>query len=881
MARKLILFACLFSNLLFARSYSTSFVGTENPISESGNWVNGGTVGIDWTNVRKTPGFAFGTQPGTDPCSAGNGCTDSTAIISGPWGADQTVQATALVPNASTSTSVNEEIELRLRTNITAHSITGYEIICSVIANSTSGNYIQIIKWLGPLGSFTSLNGFTGHCVTGDVFKATVTGTASTVITVFKNGVTIGSATDSSSPWTSGAPGVGFFLIGTTGVNANYGFSDFTATDGIATQLWSSIMADTRGVDWTQAGVVGGIPSATWTQCGSTISAGATIATINAAIVACGSNQYVQLGSGTFNLTTGLLWNSKSNVALRGLGADQTLLVFSGSQGCSGSPNASVCFMSSDINYFGSPSNLANWTAGYVRGATTLTLSSVTNLKVGNPITLDQTDDVCGTITGGVCAGDNSAIFVCFSPINQCSTNGDNGGAPRAGRSQQQIVNVASCDGNSTAGHACVSGANITISPGLAMSNWSSGKTPQAWWATNPVQNVGIENVSIDSTGNGGHEAITFFNCQNCWAKGVRSIGPTQRSHVIAWQSAHITVQDSYFYKTNDSASVNYGIESFPASYMLVQNDVFEQIQAPYPANGTCTGCVFAYNFDVNNVFVSLVFQNQSGFAHAVGDDNILYEGNIGSGFASDNFHGTHHLITNFRNYWNGYQLNEGSLPNQATTPLIFLAYSRFYNAIGNVLGNPARHATYASLFNIGTGNAIPNDPQTGITLMRWGNYANCSGTSPCGTNNFDTTEVPSGLTGNQSAFATLVPVQALPPSFYLAAQPSWWPITKTWPPIGPDVAGGNVKYCVGGSQSGAYVLTSAQCPGGTATTLAGGRIVSNPAMDCYLNTMSGTPDGTGSVLSFNANACYAAALNSPSANLQGSIKAAGAVVLK
>jgi hypothetical protein len=30
-----------------ATTYSTTFPGTENPISESGNWVNGGTTGLD------------------------------------------------------------------------------------------------------------------------------------------------------------------------------------------------------------------------------------------------------------------------------------------------------------------------------------------------------------------------------------------------------------------------------------------------------------------------------------------------------------------------------------------------------------------------------------------------------------------------------------------------------------------------------------------------------------------------------------------------------------------------------------------------------------------------------------------------------------------
>lgn len=631
------------------------------------------------------------------------------------------------------------------------------------------------------------------------------------------------------------------------------------------------ILAPARAMDWTQAGVVGGIPTGSWSRCTtgtgtSILASSSTAAQINTAISGCDANHYVELASGTFSLTSGVLFNSKNSTALRGQGANSTLLVFSGSIACQGFFPV-VCFQSSDQNYSGGPTNTANWTAGYAQGATTISLSSIANLKVGNPLTLDQTDDVCGTITGGVCAGDNSAVFICYTPISQCSTNGDNGGAPRAGRSQQQIVTVASCDGNSTVGHACASGASITISPGLYMPNWSSGKTPQAWWASNPISTVGLENLSINAGTSTALVGVGFFNCKDCWLRGVRTVGPFQRSAVQLLQANHVTIQDNYFFRSNDDPANNYGVEPFPGSDVLVQNNIFEQIQAPYPANGSCSGCVFAYNFDVNNIFNNATpptFLAQSAYAHAVGDDHILYEGNIGAGFNSDNFHGTHHLQTLFRNYWNGYQKNEGQFNQngQGTRPVILGAYSRFYNVIGNVLGNCALQTVYenaagnahagSAIFDIGFGNAIPNDANTVTTLFRWGNY-DCI----TNTNRFVNAEVPSGLSGTQAPFANPVPAtQTLPASFYLISKPAWWPSGKTWPPIGPDVTGGNVKYCTGGAQSGTYVLTSGQCPGGTATTLAGGRIVSTPAMDCYLNTMSGPPDGQGAVLAFDRVAC-------------------------
>ena len=43
------------------QSYSTNFLAIENPISEGGKWINGGTTGRDRGNVQAIPGLAFGT----------------------------------------------------------------------------------------------------------------------------------------------------------------------------------------------------------------------------------------------------------------------------------------------------------------------------------------------------------------------------------------------------------------------------------------------------------------------------------------------------------------------------------------------------------------------------------------------------------------------------------------------------------------------------------------------------------------------------------------------------------------------------------------------------------------------------------------------------
>src|SRR5947208_5833800 len=106
-------------------------------------------------------------------------------------------------------------------------------------------------------------------------------------------------------------------------------------------QLWSGILDTSRAIDWSQAGVIGGIPNRT-SVC-ATLNPGATAAQINSAIASCPSGQVVFLNAGTYNLSSGIVFDNKSNVTLRGAGPDKTFLFFSATANCQGM-NADVCF---------------------------------------------------------------------------------------------------------------------------------------------------------------------------------------------------------------------------------------------------------------------------------------------------------------------------------------------------------------------------------------------------------------------------------------------------------------------------------------------------------------------------------------------------------
>lgn len=206
--------------------YATDFSSAENPISEGGNWLNGGHDGIDWTDVRTTPGFAFGTEIGGRR-KAPQMYDDSTALLKGQWGPDQTVEATVHAMNPNQDGKVLEEVELRLRSVITPHVCTGYEVMfrCTKISQA----YCNIARWEGPLGKFKMLKESHGSeygVKDGDVVKATMVGK---ILTVYINGVQKVQISDGKFAF--GNPGIGYYLEGATGVIGDFGFSKFSATD--------------------------------------------------------------------------------------------------------------------------------------------------------------------------------------------------------------------------------------------------------------------------------------------------------------------------------------------------------------------------------------------------------------------------------------------------------------------------------------------------------------------------------------------------------------------------------------------------------------------------------------------------------------------------
>src|SRR5262249_41859583 len=219
-------------------------------------------------------------------------------------------------------------------------------------------------------------------------------------------------------------------------------------------QVWSGVVSSSRAVDWSRAGLPGGIPSRT-AQCGSTIApyTGSAV-TINNAIAACPNDgtHFVSLGAGTFNLSSGIDF-SQNNITVRGQGADKTFLIFTGGASCNGI-TGDVCMAGSNSG-IGNENNVCDWTAGYNRGTNIISLAncgttapvycSLGNLHVGSVLFLDQVDDLTDTGTIWNCAettwNNAPGAGVCAQTIQGggARTNGPTVNGEKQ-RSQQQGV---------------------------------------------------------------------------------------------------------------------------------------------------------------------------------------------------------------------------------------------------------------------------------------------------------------------------------------------------------------------------------------------------------------------------------------------------------
>lgn len=202
------------------RIYTTNFALTENPLSEGGSFINGGTTGVDWGNFQCAGGKAWGTLA--------TSVHDNTALVGGTWAANQYAQGRVF--KLAPDNSYFPEVEFRLRSTITPNVNSGYEVGFSLRGGALS--YLIIVRWNGPAGSYDYLLNATGagyEVLDGDTPSASIVGNT---ITAYINSVAVNAVDITSiggTVYTSGNPGIGQNAdTGGTAFLDQYGFTQLT-----------------------------------------------------------------------------------------------------------------------------------------------------------------------------------------------------------------------------------------------------------------------------------------------------------------------------------------------------------------------------------------------------------------------------------------------------------------------------------------------------------------------------------------------------------------------------------------------------------------------------------------------------------------------------
>lgn len=365
------------------------------------------------------------------------------------------------------------------------------------------------------------------------------------------------------------------------------------------------------------------------------------------------------------------------------------------------------------------------------------------------------------------------------------------------------------------------------------MANWAYTSSPTLTWNNPSYTSIGIgfEDLTVDftagSAANDGGFSINYAYAS--WIKGVRFVGTDASSCCVLYleNSAQSLFMNNYVFTTNPFSGTNgtgSGLPAQPGHHsagLFLNNFIQGGGITSMEIQGWDSGNVYAFNYARDNV-TTQVYNGDA--EHSASPNFELKEGNQYAFSDDDYTWGTHNFDTWFRNYFSCNDLPYAGLP--APKGIIIDNYARFENAVGNAVGGTGCTAYQGygeALYEFGFGAV---DPLALSTSMRWGNYSLLTGAVRWCGNSSDPgwsticsgiSEVPSSLASPNSSYSNPVPDSTtLPASFFMdnmTAHPnggtglSWWKVCTTWtifptscsmsrtqpfPPIGPDVTGGN-----------------------------------------------------------------------------------------
>jgi len=547
----------------------------------------------------------------------------------------------------------------------------------------------------------------------------------------------------------------------------------------------TSAIPSSRSVDWSHAGIPGGIPSANWPISNTLSPSGGSddSVAIQNAINAAPAGSVVFLNPGTYKLhrsstvcqgksddfasgvyEAGLCLTDKS-VVLRGSGPDQTILQYG--DGANIVSMGKTYLSSSNLTFVAI-------TAGGSKGSSQITLQSTSGISTGTYLGITQDNPL---------DSDGNPLVSVNGNVGTCNFCGHN-----------QPNNVMIQVNRVTA----VSGSVVTLERPLY---FTYDNAPKAYKIP-MVENIGLENLRLQPTASSGtgivYKNINIEACAHCWVKNVESDMAVDRANVYLSDVYGSEISNNYLndgYNHNSGATYAVQIE-FRASENLIQNNIIRKARhSTIMAGGS--GNVFGYNYIVDPYQGATPNSLPDKNTHGAHPYMNLWEGNVTPNINLDFVAGSSSHNTFFRNYVNLRSTNPstGSLMTSGIFAVVLAYYNNYQNFLGNVLG-PVGASCTAGTYEINAdsgqssviykfgyyddgGASSPNltlSAKVGKTILRGGNW-DCKTNSVVWSSN-----IPSG-----SNASTYIAQQTLPNSLYLAAKPAWFSASgAAWPPIDP-----------------------------------------------------------------------------------------------
>jgi hypothetical protein len=489
-----------------------------------------------------------------------------------------------------------------------------------------------------------------------------------------------------------------------------------------------------------------GLPTRT-TVC-ATVNPGGNV---QAAIDACPAGQVVQLGAGTFTVSSTITLTR--GVVLRGAGS-------------AGAPGGTTVVKAGG----GTALAIGTGRDSTCYGGTGYSLTAV-GAKESSTISV-------GAAASSFAAGDLALVDVVDdATIHQgdCPYMKRTSGRSVAQRVEIKAVNAAA--GTLTLGSP-LHWSFQSASPYLAQITRAPSGTVR-WAGIEKLLIQGGTNTSYNGAMAGG---IDISNAAYCWVKDVQTDATIGGMHISLTGTYRCVVRDSL---VHHSASYGFGADCYGvvlrcgAAENLVENNVVRWMNKPIMFDATGGGNVIAYNYADNSWASPAAWQELNVDSHCAFPHMELMEGNWAPHMGASITHGNAGYLTYYRNYASS-QFAAPAVYGSSVTQTGNVAALEFdggdlgMNVLGNVLGLAGWSAAYdaygsgtRTVYQLGAGGAGASDVAA-TSLFRHGNFDPVHGA----------TVWDPGTTS-----------RTLPGSLYLRARPAWWPAGQAWPWVGPDLS--------------------------------------------------------------------------------------------